>query len=147
MARAKVSKTNRPAAERAGEHYLHEICGCIPEQIIRAVRTQWQRVDLWACDVAGRDEDGFCYYAQVTAGQNEAVRTRRRKIEAINWNPMEAVFVLQLVEQPNPANARRKDFYFRVHEYFVKGKTWIVRNEACPVPRSWFKKLQREGNK
>ena len=144
MARAKVSKTNRAAAERAGEHYLHKVCGCDPEQIIRAVRTQWQRVDLWACDVAGRDKDGFVWYAQVTTGQNEAVRTRRRKIEAINWNSYDNVMVLQLVEQPNPANARRKDFYFRVHNYNGRS-SWYVDLEACPVPRSWFKKLQREG--
>jgi len=146
MSRAKVAKSRRPQAERAAEHYLYEICGCDPQQICRAVRTKWQAVDYWGSDVWGRTKSGDCYYAQVTAGQVEAVRTRRRKLEKISWNEFDTVLLLQLVEQPNPANARRKDFYFRVHIYWHRktDKPWTVAVEACPVPAMWFKKLRIE---
>ena len=147
MARNKVAKSNRPLAEKAAEHYLHEVCGCDPEQIRKAVRTMWQRVDFWAADVMGRlpvESGHHVFYAQVTAGQNEAVRVRRRKLEKINWNILELVMVLQLVEQPDPAHARRKNFYFRVHRLDHVNMTWTVDDQACPVPRAWFKKLRIE---
>lgn len=144
MPRAKVAKTKRSDAERAGEHYLYRICGCDPSQIRRAVRTKWQSVDLWACDVMGRTDLGLCFYAQVTAGQTEAVRTRRRKLEKISWNEYDTVFVLQMVSQPNPANARKTDFYFRIHHYRHLAKKWSVMDEAILIPREWFKKLRVE---
>ena len=148
MARNKVAKSNRPLAEKAAEHYLHEVCGCDPNQIRKAVRTMWQAVDFWAADVMGRqarDEiNGLVFYAQVTAGQNEAVRTRRRKLEKISWNIFESVMVLQLVEQPDPAFARRKNFYFRVHRLDHGNMTWTVDDKAYPVPKEWFKKLRIE---
>jgi len=140
MARSKVAKSKRPEAERAAEHYLFHVFGCEPDQIERAVRTQWQSVDFWGCDAMGRAKDGRCYFAQVTAGQNEAVRVRRRKLDKISWNPFETVVVLQLVEQPNPAFAQRKDFYFRVHR-LIQGN-WSVDTIAHPVPKEWFKKLR-----
>jgi len=146
MARSKVAKSRRPQAERAAEHYLYEICGCDPAQICRAIRTKWQAVDYWGCDVWGRTLGGHCWYAQVTAGQAGAVRERRRKLEKISWNKFDAVLLLQLVEQQNPANARRKDFFFRVHTYWhiKQGEHWTVADEACPVPAGWFKKLRIE---
>ena len=145
MTRAKVAKSRRPEAERAAENYLFHVCGCDPAQIVRAVRTKWQREDLWACDVIGRDIDGRCYYAQATAGQTEAVRTRRRKIERISWNLYDTVMVLQLVESPDPANHRRKQWWFRVHRYDHKMEIWSVDPDAAPVPTEWFKKLNTEG--
>jgi len=148
---SKVAKSNRQNAEKAAEHFLHEKCYCEIHTIRRAVRTKWQSVDLWGSDVIGKDKRGYSYFAQVTAGQTEAVRTRRRKLEKIPWNVLERVFVLQLVETINPANARRKLFYFRVHRFNTVNQygenihpTWSVDDEACPVPRAWFKKL-REG--
>jgi len=144
MGRAKVAKSRRPQAERAAEHYLYEICKCLPHTIRRAVRTQWQAVDFWGSDVMGKTEVGINYFAQVTAGQVEAVRTRRRKLEKIPWNCLERVLLLQLVVQPNPANARKQDYYFRVHRLDTQNLIWSVDDEACPVPRAWFVKLKEE---
>lgn len=140
--RPKVAKSRRGEAERASEHYLYEVCGCDPAQIRRAIRTKFQSVDFWCCDVMGRAMDGRCYYAQVTAGQNEAVRRRRRKLETIHWNPYDTVLLLQLVETPNPANARKKDFFFRVHRYDYLDGSWSVGDQAWPVPREKFKALK-----
>lgn len=145
--RRKVAKSNRPLAEKAAEHYLYEVCGCDPAQIRRAVRTQWQAVDFFGCDVMGRRKDGLVFFAQVTAGQNEAVRVRRRKLEKISWNHLERIMVLQLVEQFDPANARKKIFYFRVHR-LVNHVTmaWEVDEQAVQVPKTWFVKLRADEN-
>ena len=146
MPRAKVAKSRRPDAERAAEHWLHHVCGCRPEHIRRAVRTQFQSVDFFASDVMGKTPEGINHFAQVTAGQNEAVRTRRRKLEKIPWNEHEHVYVLQLVEMPDPARLSRKNFFFRVHRYGHwsedKGREWAIDYEAHPVPKEWFKKLR-----
>jgi len=147
MGRPKVAKSRRPQAERAGEHFLCVNCQCLLHTIRRAVRTQWQAVDFWAADIMGKTEKGFNFYAQVTAGQVEAVRTRRRKLEKIPWNCLEKVLLLQLVEQQNPANARRKDYFFRIHRLDTKNLIWSVDDEACPVPRLWFTKLNKEQEK
>ena len=149
MPRPKVAKSRRPEAERAAEHYLYNICHCEIHTIRKAIRAKYQSVDFWACDVMGKAINGYSYFAQVTAGQTEAVRTRRRKLEKIPWNRFEFVFVLQLVETIDPANALRKKFYFRVHRLNIQGNkpiqfTWSVDNEACPVPREWFKKLREK---
>ena len=143
MARPKVAKSKRPEAERASEHYLYHVCGCDPAQIRRAIRTKWQSVDFWACDVMGRTREGMCHFAQVTAGQDEAVRVRRRKLEKISWNIYDNVLLLQLVEQQDPANNRRKIFFFRVHhlDWLKPDNGWTVDDVAFPVPKEWFKKL------
>ena len=144
MTRPVVAKSKRSEAERAAEHFIYHVYGCDPNQILRAVRTKYQSVDIWACDVAGRTRQGFCYYAQVTCGQVEAVRTRRRKLEKIHWNEYDTVMVLQMVAQPDPANARRKLFYYRIHSYNHTDRTWEVYPDAYKIPREWFKKLRVE---
>lgn len=147
MARTKVAKSRRPDAERAAEHWMHHVCGCRPEHIRRAVRTQFQSVDFFASDVMGKTLDGTNHFAQVTAGQNEAVRVRRRKLEKIPWNTHERVYVLQLVEMPDPARLSRKNFFFRVHRYEhllpeSTSREWSIDYQAYPVPKEWFKKLR-----
>ena len=92
----KNAKSKRPEAERAGEHYLREVEGCVAT--VRAVRTMYQRQDLFASDIVGKQPDGSHVYAQVTAGQSEAVRTRRRKLDAIPWHESDTVLLLQLVQ-------------------------------------------------
>ncbi len=144
MTRPKVAKSRRPEAEKAAEHYLHEVCGCLIPTIRKAIRAKWQSVDFWACDVMGKDKRGHSYFAQVTAGQVEAVRIRRRKLEKIPWNICESVFVLQLVETIDPANARKKLFFFRVHRLDSVNMIWSVDDRAPSIPRAWFKKLKIE---
>ena len=144
MPRKPIAKKHRADAERAAEHYLHEHYGCT--HTVRAVRTQWQRQDLFASDVIGKDGGGDMVFAQVTCGRTEAVRSRRRKLEAIPWSTTDRVLVLQLVERENPANARRKDFYFREHVFDHKYelKAWYVEADAVPVPRRWFRAWKAE---
>ena len=131
----KNAKKLRGDCERACEWYCHEILGCVVS--CRAVRTQWQSQDMFASDVIGKKADGHCVYIQATAGQRSAVTARRRKLEKIPWRPSDIVQVVQLVQTENPANARRKLFFFRVHNYsFGKWKTF---EDAVPIPREWFK--------
>lgn len=130
-----VAKSKRAPAERAAEHYLRDVIGCVVT--IRAVRTQWQRTDIFASDVVGKLSDGSHVYAQVTAGQAEAVRTRRRKLDAIPWHLSDRVILLQLVETKDPANKRRKWFHFRIHRLTPDG--WKVDAEAVRVPVEWFR--------
>lgn len=81
-------------------------------------------------------------YAQTTAGRNEAVRQRRRKLDIIPWHGSDTVLLLQLTQTPDPANQRRKLWFFRVHRYKIRpfGESeWVVDEHAFPVPREWFK--------
>jgi len=131
-----IAKSKRSEAERAGEWYLRERCGCVMTR--KAVRTKWQSQDFFGSDIMGKRPGGACVYAQVTAGGNEALRVRRRKLEAVPWHPSERVMVLQLTSTPDPARASRKLWWFRVHYYNhrrgVWGAVW-----ATPVDKAWFK--------
>lgn len=135
------AKSKRPEAERACEWYAREVCGCVITR--RAVRTQFQSVDFFAADCVGKRADGSHVYIQATAGQTEAVRTRRRKLDVIPWHPSDVVLLLQLVQTEDPANARRKKFFFREHVRDEIG-TWSVLPEAFPVPKEWFKAWKEE---
>lgn len=132
----KQPKSKRPEAERASEWYLNLVEKCVVT--VRAVRTQWQRQDLFASDIVGKTKTGCHVYAQVTAGQEEAVRQRRRKLEVIPWHPTDKVLLLQLVHTPNPKNARSKLWFFRVHEMNTQTAEWTV---VCAhkIPKGWFK--------
>lgn len=136
MSRKPLGKGKRAEAERAAEWYLRERCGCIHTR--RAVRTQWQKVDFWAADVVGKRADGSHVYAQATTGGDEALRTRRRKLEQYAWHVSDMVMVLQLTATPNPANRRRKEWWFRVHVYNHGSRVWqdVV---AHRVYAGWFK--------
>lgn len=145
-------KTKRADAERAAEWYAREVLGCVITR--RAVRTQWQAVDFFGSDVVGKLEDGSHAYIQATAGQSASIAARRRKLEAIPWLDSDIVQVVQLRWTEDPANARRKLWFFRVHEYAFgladmgvpedpdcdrdAGRWWTVIDEAVPVPRYWF---------
>lgn len=137
-----LAKSRRSDAERAAEWYLYKICNCLPHTIRRAIRAKFQAVDFWHCDVMGRASNGLCFYAQATTGKVEAVRQRRRKLEKIPWNMYDNVMVLQMVELPDPANQRKKKFYFRIHALNKATLTWNVGDNAEPIPREWFKKLR-----
>ncbi|MCP5007691.1 MAG: hypothetical protein GY941_27715 [Planctomycetes bacterium] len=137
----KNAVNKRADAERACEHYAHEIMYC--KRTVRAVRTQWQRQDMFASDVLGKRADGRLVALQVTAGQSAAVTARRRKLEREIWHPLDTVQLLQLVSTNNPGRGARKLWFFRVHEYQrpegVKANCWVTWPGAVPVPREWFK--------
>lgn len=141
------AKTKRADAERACEWYAREILGCV--QTRRAVRTKWQKVDFFGADVMGKCENGSTVYIQATAGQDAAVSTRRRKLEIIPWHYTETVEVVRLIQTIDPANARRKLWFFRVHVYSIalggyNNRGWITQSAAIPIPPHWFKKWKGE---
>lgn len=131
-------KTKRADAERAAEWYARERLECVLTR--RAVRTKWQSVDFFAADVVGKRQDGSHVYIQATAGQSESLRVRRRKLERVPWHESDAVLVLQLTWTPDPANARRRKWWFRVHHFThdEDPRGWCVSDEAIPVPQLWF---------
>jgi len=132
----------RGDAERATVHYAIHVHKCVVTR--RAVRTQWQSVDFFAADVVGKKEDGSHIYIQTTAGQHSAVTARRRKLEKIPWHSTDTVELLQLIQTIDPANARRKLWFFRVHWFETFSKIWMTKDEAVPVPKEWFKAWKEE---
>ena len=140
MNRKRGTKSDRGPVERAAEHFAVSL-GAV--STVRAVRTQWQRQDLFGCDVLGLRENGDLIGIQATSGENSAVTARRRKLEAHPWAASALVLVVQLRKLPDPANARRLQHFFRVHEYALVGgrRAWGVWNEAPAVPREWFKAM------
>lgn len=134
----KNPKSKRPEAERAAEHYCIKIAGCV--LTVRAVRTKWQRQDLFASDCVGIRKDGTKVFIQATAGQDAAVTARRRKLEKIPWHPTDEVILLQLRQNQDPANGRRKLWFFRVMRYdHVFSKSWVTDENAIEVQKEWFK--------
>jgi len=135
------AKSKRNDAEKATVHYAREIHNCVVTR--RAVRARFQKVDFFGSDIVGKRDDGSHVYIQTTAGQHSAVTARRRKLEAIPWHPTDTVELLQLVQTPDPANARRKLWFFRVHCYELYGmlylRQWHTEEKAVPVPKEWFK--------
>lgn len=155
MALKQNAKKKRGEAERAGEHYCLEKKDCIITR--RAIRTQFQSVDFFASDIVGKRSDGSHVYVQVTAGQSTAVSARRKKLEQYPWHQTDTVELLQLVQTPDPANARRTKYFFRVHEYrLLPGKgsggfgtdnksarRWTTADIAIDVPDAWFKAVPK----
>lgn len=135
----KNAKSKRADAERAAEWYARSL-GCVVTR--RAVQTRWQKQDFFAADVVGKMPDGSHVYVQVTAGQAGRVTERRRKLEQVPWDVKDIVQLVQLRQTEDPANARRKKWFFRVHEYQWDGRgdrAWITHDKAVDVPREWFK--------
>ena len=137
----KNAKSKRADAERAAEWYCHEILGCVVT--CRSKRTKWQQQDLFGCDCIGKQEGGRMCFVQVTAGKTAAALTRRKKLEKYPWSHLDIVQVLQLIQTQDPANARKKLWYFRVYEYKVKKNSLYEREWADPgkiqFPNTWFK--------
>jgi len=144
MTNRKVAKSKRPEAERAAEWACMEVMGCVDTR--RALRTKFTRVDFMGCDVIAVKPNGCKIWVQITAGQINAVITRRKKLEAYPWHPSERVFVWQLVERALVANPRKKEWFFRVWEYVRNGKTrqWSDQCDPIPVKSEWFKALPKE---
>ena len=139
------AKHRHKDAERAAEWFAREHQGCVVT--VRAVKTQWQRQDLFACDCLGKRADGSLVCIQVTAGDSSNASPRRRKLEAIPWGPQDTVLLLQLTSNPNPANRRKMQWYFRVQRYECAewGKWyWTIEPEAVAVPAAWFRAYSSE---
>ncbi len=132
----KVAKSKRPQAERAGEWVLRLIYGCVVTR--RALRTKYAKVDFFAADIIGKRADGSHIYCQITAGQEQAVRIRRKKLDAYPWHVTDTVYVMQLVERQSVINPRQKDWFFRVYERRQDG-TWTSGGVSVGVVKEWFR--------
>ena len=131
------AKQKRGDAERAARWYAHIVQKCVLTR--KAIRTQWQSQDMFGADIVGKRADGTYFYAQATAGGHSAVTSRRRKLEEVPWHPVDTVELLQLVQTIDPANARKKLWFFRIHQYDTKNRFWHTKNEAFPIPKEWFR--------
>ena len=134
MARTASTKASRLNAEKAAVWYAYKVYHAVVHT--KAVRTQWQTVDLFGADVVAKDRQGRTMYLQATAGGSSAVTKRRRKLEAIPWGDEDMVQILQLISKHNPHDARRKRFYFRIHTLTSDG--WTVDKIPLPIPNTWF---------
>lgn len=138
----KNAKSKRPEAERAAEHYALKVLKCVITR--RALRTKFAKVDFFASDIVGKKDNGEHVYIQATAGQDSAVTSRRRKLEVIPWHFTDTVLLVQLIQTIDPANARRKKWFFRVHVFNQSEKKWSTLDEAVEIPKDWFKAFREE---
>ncbi len=130
----KTSRNRQRQVECAAEHFLRVELGCV--NTVRAVKTRFQRQDLFACDVLGkRLGTGDLVGMQVTCGDSTAVRARRRKLEAVQWSSLDRVL---LGEFRSEQQGRGKYHWFRMHELYSTG-AWRVWPEPVEVPKAWFK--------
>ena len=133
-----VGKHFRREAEVAAENYYKSL----GYDTRRAIKARFFKVDFFGADVMGR-KGAERVYVQVTTGQKSAVTSRRRKLERDDWSPDEQVLLFQLVVTQDPVHKARDVFWFRVHEYkALRGgdrRSWIVMDEAIPVPRELFR--------
>jgi hypothetical protein len=139
------AKSKRSQAERAAEHYAHDI-GCVLTR--RAIQTKYHKVDFFGADIMGFKANGEKIFIQATAGQYSAVTARRRKLEAIPWHNTDTVLICQLIQSQDPANARKKLWFFRIHKYQFyhhvhnvgsNVRVWETSDKAVEIPREWFK--------
>ncbi len=131
---------DRKRAEIAAVHFARSL-GAV--STVRAVRTQWQRQDLFGADVLGLAASGTLIAIQVTAGKDSAVTSRRRKLEPFPWPVDSTVLVAQLRNWPDPNYRSRLLYAFRVHEW--DSFSWTVWPDVVPVPRAWFKSTKESG--
>lgn len=89
-----IAKSMRPKAEIAALNILKD-WGCT--HFVKAIKTKFQSVDMFACDIMAKSK-GSTFFVQVTTGGYEAVRTRKKKLETIPWLESDVVYVFQLVD-------------------------------------------------
>ena len=144
------TKTKRVDAEKACEHYARVVLDCVCTR--RPVRTQFQSIDFFGADVVGKRRDGSHVYIQVTTGQANAARVRRRKLEAYPWHPSDAVYLLQLCRDDSQRPIR---WFFNIHRYVIEDiasalteecpdRVWRNSDEQMDVPRIWFKAYKED---
>lgn len=140
------SKADRRAAEPAAEWYAREVLGCI--HTVRAIRTKFQRQDLFGADVIGKRSNGSWVAIQVTAAENESsIRSRRRKLDRLPWSSEDTVLMLQLVSLPHPANKSRKQKWFRIHRFDPVRLVWTTEREAHLIEPLWLQKTWASAHK
>ena len=142
-----VPKAYRRLAEVAAEHYAYKVLGCV--RTVRAVKTQFQRQDMFASDILGRRHDGTLCAIQVTSGQDDCVTKRKRKLEKEIWHSSDTVLLLRLYWEKSTKNKRSKLWYFKVWHYasgsLQEERYWHYNyKEDHAVPKEWFKLYNKE---
>ena len=129
-------------AEQAAVWYACERLSCVVYR--RAVRSQWQSVDMFACDIVGKQVTGRHVYLQVTAGKSQAVTKRRRKIEAIPWHESDIVQILQFRQKVNAHDRRKRVSSFRVHDFRLSdgGREWAPGEVLVAIPERWTSRAE-----
>ncbi len=135
-----IAKTKRGDAERAAEWALVNNYGCV--NTVRAVKTKYQRQDLFASDVIGKDQYGEMVFCQVTTGKKEALRQRRKKLEKIPWQLSDTVLVFQMdfIQE-----GRSKKWFFNVFEYVIRCRLrgWLE-YPLIDIKKEWFKAYRKD---
>ena len=138
-----IAKTKRNEAERAAEWALIDQYYCT--HTVRAIKSKFQRQDLFASDVIGKDKNGEMVFCQVTTGKKEAVRQRKKKMEAIQWQETDIILLFQMdFEQKE----KSKEWFFKVFEYILIGyglswkREWTDR-PTIHIEKEWFKAYKR----
>jgi hypothetical protein len=135
----KTSRNRQRQVECAAEHFLRSAFDCI--NTVRAVKTRFQRQDLFAADCLGKRRMGGLLVAlQVTCGKSANVAQRRRKMEAVQWHPWDTVL---LGEFRSERSGRGKRHWFRMHQ--LTGGEWSVWGTEVEVPKEWFRAWKPEG--
>lgn len=129
----KTSRNRQRQIECAAEHFLRVNLACV--NTVRAMKTRFQRQDLWGCDCIGRVRGcGKIVGIQVTCGDHRNVGHRRRKLEQVEWSENDRVL---LGEFRTERKGRGSRHWFRMHEY--KSGEWHVWNYGVDVPKEWFR--------
>ena len=131
--RHKTSRNRQRQVECAAEHFLRVKLDCV--NTVRAVKTRFQRQDLFAADCIGKIRvTGDLVAIQVTCGDASNVAHRRRKLEAVQWSTLDTVLLGEFRSERCGRGIRN---WFRVHE--LNGKGWTVWNHPVDVPKEWFR--------
>lgn len=131
-----IAKSLRQKAERAAEWALREIFRCVETR--RCLRTKFAKVDFFGTDVVGIDPSGMKYWIQVTTGGDEAIRQRRRKLEAVPWRKTSDVVEVWRMKESG-TQGRRKAWVFVRHSFCVPTRLWKSGNNQIPITTEWFK--------
>jgi hypothetical protein len=142
MKKRKSSKDLRRKAELAAVNWCYEENGCVSH--VRAVRTQWQRQDLFGADIIARDANGRDTFIQVTTGGHSAISSRKNKIKKHPWAPDARVAIFQLFVLPDPNNLRRNKYYFKQYWFFPESGEWSTDELVIEIKNEWLKTINRE---
>lgn len=127
-----IAKTMRPKAEIAALNILKDF-GCT--HFVKAIVTKFQKVDMFACDIMAKSANET-FFVQVTTGGYEAVRVRKKKLEAIPWLDTDKVFMFQLIDTGTRIG-RSKVWVFNRWQ-LCKHLGWVER-EQIRIDNSDFK--------
>ena len=139
--------TKRKDAEKATVWFAYKKLGAVRH--VKSIQTQYQRVDIFSTDVASKDKTGAVTYIQTTAGKDQAVFARRKKLEKVPWHESERVLLAQLKQRQQIVNARKKEWFFKIWEYKLNNdgnREWVLWDEPISVPKEWFKAYKSEEN-